>query len=61
MGQRYLALLKNLEEDRVFKRDHSVKWKRRNRGYIHNGAEALECCPVYGHPQSYCEIMAGNY
>ena len=40
--KRYLALLKNIEEDRVFKReDPNTRWQCRNCGYIHTGKEAL--------------------
>ena len=40
--KRYLALLKNVKEGMVFKRDKEVKWKCRNCGYIHKGTEAPE-------------------
>lgn len=59
--KRYLALLKNVEEDRVFKKDETKKWKCRNCGYIHEGNEAPETCPVCDHPQSYYELLAENY
>ena len=58
---RYLALLKNIEEGEVFKRDKVVKWKCRNCGYIHEGAEAPEECPACDHPQSYYELLCENY
>lgn len=41
----YLALLKNIEEGKVFKRAQVVKWKCRNCGYIHEGTEAPNECP----------------
>jgi len=59
--KRYLALLKNMEERKVFKKDKVVKWKCRNCGYIHEGTEAPEICPACAHPQSYYELMAENY
>ena len=59
--KRYLALLKNLEEGKVFKKDKVVRWKCRNCGYIHEGTEAPEECPACGFPQSYYEIMVENY
>jgi len=59
--KRYLALLKNLREGKVFKRDKVVRWKCRNCGYIHEGTEAPEECPACGFPQSYYELMAENY
>ena len=59
--KRYLALLKNLEERTVFKKDKVTKWKCRNCGYIHEGTEAPKKCPACGFTQSYYELMAKNY
>jgi len=59
--KRYLALLKNVEEGKVFKKSETIKWKCRNCGYIHEGPEAPDICPVCDHPQSYYEILAENY
>jgi rubrerythrin len=58
---RYRKLLKNLKENRVFKKDEIVKWKCRNCGYVHEGAEAPKRCPACDHPQSYFELIAENY
>jgi rubrerythrin len=58
---RYRKLLKNLKENRVFKKDEVVKWKCRNCGYVHEGTEAPKRCPTCDHPQSYFELMAENY
>jgi rubrerythrin len=55
---RYLMLLKNVEENKVFKKDKSVKWKCRNCGYVHEGTEAPESCPACQHPKAYFEILA---
>ena len=59
--KRYLALLKNVEEGKVFKKDKVVRWKCRNCGYIHEGPEAPETCPACAFPQSYYELMVENY
>jgi len=59
--KRYIALLKNLEGGKVFKKDKVVRWKCRNCGYVHEGTEAPEKCPACGFPQSYYELMAENY
>ena len=59
--KRYLALLKNLEGGKVFKKDKVVRWKCRNCGYIHEGTEAPDKCPACAFPQSYYELMAENY
>lgn len=58
---RFLALLKNIEDGKVFKRNEELKWKCRNCGHIHTGVDAPGVCPVCAHAQSYFEILAINY
>lgn len=58
---RFLALLANIEKDRVFKRETKVTWRCRNCGYIHEGNGAPEVCPACAHPQAFFEIKANNY
>ncbi|MGL5084668.1 MAG: rubrerythrin [Clostridium sp.] len=58
---RFRELLKNVEEETVFKKDEEVVWRCRNCGYIHIGDEALEVCPVCDHPQGYFEIKADKF
>jgi len=58
---RYHALLANLEGGAVFRREKSVKWRCRNCGFVHEGAEAVGKCPICQHPQSYFEIVPTNY
>jgi len=59
--KRYRALIANLENKQVFKREKVVKWKCRNCGYVHEGKEAPNKCPACQHPQSYYELLAENY
>lgn len=59
--ERYRRLLANVEADRVFKKDTSVKWYCRNCGYVHEGPTAPSECPACRHPQAYFEVMAQNY
>ena len=59
--KRYRKLIKNIKEDRVFKKDTVVKWKCRNCGYVHEGKVAPEECPACAHPQSYYELLCENY
>ncbi len=59
--ERYLALLKNVQEGKVFKKDGLVFWKCANCGHIHVGTEAPTVCPVCAHPQAYFQIQAKNY
>ncbi|WP_368490717.1 rubrerythrin [Clostridium sp. BJN0013] len=59
--ERYLTLLKNVENGTVFKKDEVVKWKCANCGYIHEGSSAPEVCPACAHPQAYFEILTEKY
>jgi len=59
--RRYLKLLANVREGKVFKRDAPIKWKCRNCGYVHEGNEAPEKCPVCEHAKSYFEVWCENY
>lgn len=59
--KRYKKLLKNIKENKVFKKDVAVKWKCRNCGYSHEGKEAPEECPACAHPQSYFELLCECY
>ena len=59
--ERYLTLLKNIEDDRVFKKTENKIWVCSNCGHVYEGEEALAVCPVCAHPQSYMEVKADNY
>ena len=59
--KRYLALLKNLEQGRVFKKDINAKWKCRNCGYVHEGESAPNRCPACDHAQAYFELHKEDY
>ena len=59
--ERFLALLKNIEEGTVFKKNEETVWKCINCGHIHTGENAPEVCPVCAHPQSYFEVHKENY
>jgi rubrerythrin len=58
---RYLDLLKNVKEGKVFKKDSSVKWHCRNCGYVFEGKEVPDKCPVCKHPLAHFEVLAENY
>ena len=58
---RYLTLLQNIKDERVFKKDSKKIWVCRNCGHVYEGEEALQVCPVCAHPQSYMEVKADNY
>lgn len=59
--KRYRALLGNIHEGRVFKRDEAVVWRCRNCGYLHQGKEAPVECPACAHPQAHFELLGENY
>lgn len=59
--ERYLALLKNVEEGRVFVKDGEVYWQCLNCGAIVKASEAPDVCPVCAHPQSYFQLKQENY
>ncbi len=58
---RYLKLLNNIREEKVFAKDESVRWKCDNCGYVHEGAKAPKKCPACAHPQEFFEIKESNY
>jgi rubrerythrin len=59
--QRYLALAKNINDGKVFKRDKPVRWVCRNCGYVHEGLEAPNVCPACAHPLAHFEMEATNF
>ncbi|MGB2600668.1 MAG: rubrerythrin family protein [Candidatus Omnitrophota bacterium] len=59
--KRYIKLLDNVKNGKVFRKDSPVKWKCRNCGYVHEGAEAPAECPACAHPQAYYEVLCENY
>ncbi|EMD17517.1 hypothetical protein HMPREF9943_00304 [Eggerthia catenaformis OT 569 = DSM 20559] len=52
---RYLKLLKTIEDGDVFKKDHKVLWKCNNCGFVIEAEEAPIKCPACDHPQKYFE------
>ncbi|MBQ7236067.1 MAG: rubrerythrin family protein [Clostridia bacterium] len=59
--ERYLALLKNIEDGTVFKKNEKVVWICRNCGHIVDSPEAPEKCPVCDHPKAYFQLRVINY
>ena len=59
--KRYLGLLKNVETERVFRRETEQIWRCRNCGYVHEGTEASGVCPACAHPQAHFELLGENY
>lgn len=58
---RFLKLLHNVEENKVFESDEPEDWYCRKCGYIYRGKKALENCPACDHPKAYFERKANNF
>ena len=54
---RYLALLKNIKEGRVFARDLELEWQCRNCGFVYRGKSAPDSCPACAHPKAYFQLF----
>lgn len=59
--KRYRRLLEHYMDGKTFKDDAPLGWKCNNCGYIYEGEEAPEICPVCAHPRAYFERKAENY
>ncbi len=59
--ERYLALLANVKNGRVFVKEEETIWQCRNCGYIHVGKEAPKSCPACAHSQAHFEVKKENY
>jgi len=59
--RRYLKLLQNISEDKVFMKDGKVWWKCLNCGYVYESEQALETCPACLHPKAFMQIKEENY
>ena len=59
--RRYLKLLQNISEDKVFLKDGKVWWKCLNCGYVYESEKALEKCPACLHSKAYMQVREENY
>ena len=59
--ERYLTLLKNIEDETIFDKKEDKIWVCRNCGHVYVGMSALDLCPVCNHPKSFMEVKADNY
>lgn len=58
---RYLRLLKNVRDKKVFSKDGEAVWQCTNCGHIVIGKSAPEVCPVCDHAKAYFQIKPENY
>jgi rubrerythrin len=59
--RRYLKLLQNLSEDKVFMKNGKVWWKCLNCGYVYESEKAMENCPACLHPKAFMQVREENY
>lgn len=59
--KRFNALLSNVKEGKVFKKDSPVKWICRECGYVVEDKEAPRTCPICDLDIAYFEVFAENY
>lgn len=59
--ERYLTLLRKVEDNLVFSSEEETIWICRNCGHVYKSKEALEVCPVCNHGKAYQERRATNY
>lgn len=59
--ERFRALLTNVKEDKVFKKDKVVRWKCRACGYVRGGQEPPDTCPVCARSRAFFEVLAEMY
>ena len=59
--ERYLALMKNIEDGTVFEKAGIVVWRCSNCGHVHVAEAAPEICPVCAHERAYFELDYKNY
>lgn len=59
--KRFLALLRNIKNETVFKKEESVLWFCQNCGYVHIGTQAPVKCPACDHPQAHFMLASENW
>lgn len=59
--ERYLDLLHNVENSKVFNKDTEIRWICRQCGFSFTGDKAPGKCPVCGYKQDYFQEKAENY
>ncbi len=59
--KRFHQLLQEVEKDKFFIKEETVKWRCRNCGHIHEGKDAPTICPVCKHPRAYFELVEDHY
>jgi len=59
--ERYRKLLKEVENNSVFKKKKKVWWVCRECGYIHFGTTPPKKCPACGHAHNFYQLLCETY
>ena len=59
--RRFLKLIDNIVNNKVFEKDEVVEWKCNNCGYVHTGTKAPDVCPACDHPRDHFEVFKETY
>jgi len=59
--ERYLVLLKQLENETLFKKEEEVEWVCRECGYVHKGTEPPQECPSCNHSKAFYQLRCEEY
>jgi rubrerythrin len=59
--KRFFALLNNVRDGKVFKKERVMKWKCRICGYVREDKESPQSCPICAYDRAYFEVLAENY
>lgn len=60
-SERYQKLLKNIENNTVFEKDHEVYWACRECGYTHFATAAPEECPSCKHAKAFYQLKSEDF
>ena len=59
--ERFIKLLKEIDNGTVFKKGDKVWWVCRECGYVYFGVEPPKTCPACDHPTSYYQVKCEEY
>lgn len=59
--ERYKALLHNVENGTVFRKQEKQTWRCRVCGHRHENTDAPVMCPTCKHPQAFFEVVYQNF
>jgi len=57
----FLALARNMQSGKIFKREKQMRWRCRNCGYIHEGTQPPGKCPACVRPTGHFELFCESW